>query len=107
MSFQQDAGLEEPGPAYVKTVLISNMHCRRQKSQVSNASCCVQMSKCGDYDDIYFLCKQRVLWYSNSCLLSALKKITLSQGDWVPCMNESIRLDERKTMVAKSALYLK
>ena len=54
MSLQQHAALEEPGPAYVKTVLISNMHCRRQKSQVANASCLDQMSKCGDYEDIDF-----------------------------------------------------
>ena len=51
---QQHAALEEAGPAYVKTVLISNTRCRRQKRQVANASCLDQMSKCGDYENIAF-----------------------------------------------------
>ena len=33
---QQHAALKEPAPAYVKTVLISNTRCRRQKRQVAN-----------------------------------------------------------------------
>ena len=54
MSLQQHAALEEPGPAYGKTVLISNMRCRRQKSRVTNASCLDEMSEYGDYEDIDF-----------------------------------------------------
>ena len=32
------------------------------------------MSQCGDYEDITFYINKRVLWYSNNCLLFALKK---------------------------------
>ena len=56
----------------VKTVLTSNVRCRRHKGQVTNISCAEQISECGDYEDIDFSVKKQVMWYRNSYLLFAL-----------------------------------